>query len=71
MNIVFNALTCKQHGRGFQNLQILLKIAKKIMTKRNMNIKNILTNQTTALDMYSVLIPKDFIDSSLIGRLKI
>ena len=44
---IWYALTCKQYGRGFQNLQIRLKIAKKncrqvkIMTKRNMNIKNI------------------------------
>ena len=26
---IWYALTCKQHGRGFQNLQIRLKIAKK------------------------------------------
>ena len=27
---IWYALLCKQHGRGFQNLQILLKIAKKL-----------------------------------------
>jgi hypothetical protein len=32
---------------------------------------NILTNRTTAFGNYSVLIPKDSVGSSLIGRLKI
>ena len=27
---IWYVLTCKQHGRGFQNLQILLKISKKL-----------------------------------------
>jgi hypothetical protein len=31
---------------------------------------NTLTNWTTALDVYSVLMPKDLVGSSLIGRLK-
>jgi hypothetical protein len=32
---------------------------------------NILTNQTTSLDVYFILIPKDLVGSSLIGWLKI
>jgi hypothetical protein len=31
----------------------------------------ILSNRTTALDVYTVLIPKDLVGSSVIGQLKI
>ena len=34
-----HALTCKKHGRGFQNLQILLKIAKKLQIGKDYDKK--------------------------------
>ena len=43
-------------------------MAKRIRTKGHLNI---LTNWTTTLCVYSVLIPKDFVGSSLIGQIKI
>jgi hypothetical protein len=36
---IWYALTCKQHGRGFQNLQILLKIAKKLQIGKDYDKK--------------------------------
>jgi hypothetical protein len=36
---IWYVLTCKQHGRGFQNLQILLKIAKKLQIGKDYDKK--------------------------------
>ena len=37
---------------------------------RQLNI-HVVSNQTTALGMYSLLMPKDLVGKSMIGRLKI
>ena len=42
-----------------------------LTVQSNVRQLNILTNGTTALDVYSVLIPKYLVGSSLIGRRKI